>query len=291
MNQAGAKDGLGGELGAECGAEFGAELPPIARLVAVVSQLRHPESGCPWDLAQTPETLIPYILEEAYETVHAIRGGDRRAIAEELGDLFLQVVLQAQLAQEAGEFDLDTVAQGIAEKLIRRHPHVFGEAIAATPDAVHQQWEQIKAAEKGEDPASTDPPRLSAKFRRYAQTLPPLTAAMRISTQAAAAGFEWDHLEDVWDKFREELDELREAIASGDRHHQEEELGDLLFSLVQVARWQNLDPATALQRTNDKFAARMAAMEDLSDRPLTDCDLAELDRLWNLAKHQLRGTT
>lgn len=266
------------------------EIPPdvpaaLAELAAVVAQLRSPEGGCPWDLAQTPESLTPYVLEEAYETVEAIRSGDRRAVAEELGDLLLQVVLQAQIASEAGDFTLADVARGISQKLVRRHPHVFGDGQAATADEVRQTWEQIKAEEKGESLAETQ--RLSRKFRRYARTLPPLMAALKISTKAAAAGFEWDTLDEVWEKFHEELDELRAEIDAGDRDLQRAELGDLLFSLVQVARWQDLDPSEALQETNRKFVRRLEIMETLSDRPLTDCTLAELDALWNRAKAQL----
>ncbi|WP_448563043.1 nucleoside triphosphate pyrophosphohydrolase [Trichothermofontia sp.] len=258
-------------------------LAALQDLIQVVAQLRSP-TGCPWDREQTPQSLIPYILEEAYETVHALRSEDPAAIAEELGDLLLQVVLQAQIASEQGQFSLATVAEQITQKLIRRHPHVFGDRPLETADEVHQQWEQIKAAEKGE----SDRPRpLSTALQRYARTLPPLLAAEKISRKAAAAGFEWDCLADVWDKVHEELDELKQAVQSGSQVEQAAELGDLFFALVQIARWQQLDPMAALQGTNQRFIQRFALMETLSDRPLTDCTIVELEALWQQAKAQL----
>ncbi|MGD1938523.1 MAG: nucleoside triphosphate pyrophosphohydrolase [Cyanophyceae cyanobacterium] len=264
-----------------------AMLAAMERLIAVVAQLRSPEDGCPWDLAQTPESLTPYIIEEAYETVDAIKNGDRPAVAEELGDLLLQVVLQGQIAREAGDFDMTVIANGIADKLIRRHPHIFGDSNATSDDEVRQQWEAIKAQEKGETLEESQ--RLSRKLDRYGRSLPPLTGAMKISTKAAAAGFEWNSLEGVWEKFHEEVGELQEAIAQSDTEHQESELGDVLFSLIQVARWQKLDPAAALTKTNHKFVKRLRLMESMSDRPLEDHTLAELDDLWNRAKGQLRA--
>jgi len=260
-------------------------LTALKRLIDVVAQLRDPVRGCPWDLAQTPESLVPYILEEAYETVAAIRSGDRAETAEELGDLLLQVVLQAQLASEAGDFDLGQVANGIADKLVRRHPHVFGEAEATDAAAVHRQWEQIKAAEKGEP--IDQPPPLSAKLDRYVNRLPPLMAALKMSEKAAAAGFEWDSLEGVWEKFHEELAELQGAIAQGDPEHQASELGDLLFTVVQLARWQGIDPSAALHGTNQRFVQRLRMMEALSDRPLEQYSLETLEALWQKAKAQL----
>ncbi|MEM9244264.1 MAG: nucleoside triphosphate pyrophosphohydrolase [Cyanobacteria bacterium P01_F01_bin.153] len=264
-----------------------AMLAAMERLIEVVAQLRSPEGGCPWDLAQTPESLTPYIIEEAYETVDAIKNGDRHAIAEELGDLLLQVVLQGQIAREAGDFDMTEIADGIADKLIRRHPHIFGDSNATSTDEVRQQWEAIKAQEKGETLEESQ--RLSRKLDRYGRSLPPLTGAMKISTKAAAAGFEWDSLEGVWEKFHEEVGELKEAIAQSDAEHQESELGDVLFSLIQVARWQKLDPTAALTKTNHKFVKRLRLMESMSDRPLEDHTLAELDDLWNRAKANLRA--
>ncbi|WP_448570459.1 nucleoside triphosphate pyrophosphohydrolase [Trichothermofontia sp.] len=262
-------------------------LAALQDLIQVVAQLRSP-TGCPWDREQTPQSLIPYVLEEAYETVHALRSEDPAAIAEELGDLLLQVVLQAQIASEQGQFSLATVAAHITQKLIRRHPHVFGDRRVETAAEVHQQWEQIKAAEKGE---SDRPPLLSTTLQRYAQTLPPLLASEKISRKAAAAGFEWACLEDVWGKVHEELNELKQAVEHQSRAEQEAELGDLFFALIQIARWQHIDPMAALQGTNQRFIQRLARMERLSDRPLADCTIAELEALWQQAKAQLAQPT
>lgn len=254
----------------------------LLRLVAVVAQLRDPEQGCPWDREQTPISLIPYVLEEAYEVVHALRQGNPSAIAEELGDLLLQVVLQSQIASETQQFDLATVAEGISEKLIRRHPHVFGEAIAETPEAVQETWQAIKASEKGEASET-----LTRRLSRYAATLPPLTAALKISQRAAKAGFEWPNLAGVWDKFEEELAELKEALDSGDRDHAEAELGDLLFSLVNIARWCQLDPVAALQGTNDRFVARFQKVEAAAGQSLDSLGIEALEKLWQQAKREL----
>jgi XTP/dITP diphosphohydrolase len=256
-------------------------LEALQQLIDVVAQLRSPDGGCPWDLAQTPQTLIPYVIEEAYEVADALRRGDRIAIAEELGDLLLQVVLQAQIAREAGDFTLAEVARGITEKLIRRHPHVFGDSTAVTPEEVRQAWEQIKAAEKGETPT------LAAKLGRYARTLPPLTAAMKISQKAAAVGFEWEDIAGVWEKFHEELAEFQHALACESPERQEAELGDLLFAVVQLARWHDLDPSAGLQGTHDRFVQRFQYVEDCvrqGDRPLSDYTVAELNVFWQQAK-------
>jgi XTP/dITP diphosphohydrolase len=260
-------------------------LEALQQLIDVVAQLRSPVGGCPWDLAQTPETLIPYVIEEAYEVVEAIRSGDKKAIAEELGDLLLQVVLQAQIASEEGQFTLQEVAQGISQKLIRRHPHVFGDVQVQDAEEVHKNWEQIKAAEKGETAAEAQ--LLSRKFNRYARTLPPLMAGMKISQKAAAAGFEWDNVEGVWDKFNEELDEFRQALEEKDKAEQEAELGDLLFTLINIARWYDLEPSDALQGTNRRFIKRFAKMEAIADRPLGEYTLDELETLWQQVKVQL----
>ncbi|WP_392532065.1 nucleoside triphosphate pyrophosphohydrolase [Nostoc sp. C117] len=260
-------------------------LTALQELIEVVAKLRSPDGGCPWDLAQTPETLTPYVIEEAYEVVDAIKSGDKSAIAEELGDLLLQVVLQAQIASESGQFSLKEITQGISQKLIRRHPHVFGDVSVQSMDEVRQNWEQIKAAEKGEP--SPENQKLSAKLSRYGRTLPPLTAAMKISEKAAAVGFEWENIEGVWDKFHEELAEFQQALAEETPARQQAELGDLLFAVIQLARWHNLDPSAALQGTNQRFIQRLAKMETVVDRPLSDYSLDELETLWQQAKAQL----
>ncbi len=260
-------------------------LEALHQLIDVVAKLRSPQGGCPWDLAQTPQTLIPYVIEEAYEVVDAIHSGNKDALTEELGDLLLQVVLQAQIASETHQFSLQEVAQGITQKLIRRHPHVFGDVKVQNAEEVHQNWEQIKAAEKGETPAQAQ--LLSRKLTRYARTLPPLMAGMKISQKAAAAGFEWENVEGVWDKFNEELAEFKQALAQPDKVEQQAELGDLLFTLINIARWYKLDPSEALQGTNHRFIQRLSKMETVADRPLSDYTLDELETLWQQAKAQL----
>ncbi|HEY9675071.1 MAG TPA: nucleoside triphosphate pyrophosphohydrolase [Waterburya sp.] len=260
-------------------------LEALQQLIDVVAQLRSPNGGCPWDLAQTPQTLTPYVIEEAYEVVEAIRSGDKDAITEELGDLLLQVVLQAQIASEEGQFTLQEVAQGITQKLIRRHPHVFGDIEVRDAEEVHKNWEQIKAAEKGE--TSAEQQRLSRKLARYARTLPPLMAGMKISQKAATEGFEWENVEGVWEKFHEELAEFQQALEQKDKVEQQAELGDLLFTLINVARWYDLDPSEALQGTNHRFIQRLSKMEAVVDRPLSDYTLEELEALWQQAKARL----
>ena len=259
-------------------------LAALARLIDIVAQLRHPETGCPWDLEQTPESLIPYVIEEAYEVVDAIQVGEPQAIAEELGDLLLQVVLQAQIAKEAHAFDLETVANAISDKLVHRHPHVFGDLEVQDPETVHRNWERIKAEEKG---IRHEPHLLSPRLTKHRRSLPPLMAAAKISQKAAKAGFEWDNVNGVWDKFHEELDELREAIAAEPRENQEAELGDLLFTLVNIARWHDLDPAAALQGANRRFIARFEQVESLAEKPLSDYTPEELEAFWRQAKTKL----
>jgi XTP/dITP diphosphohydrolase len=258
----------------------------LQRLTDVVAQLRNPEGGCPWDLAQTPETLIPYIIEEAYETVDAIRQGEPDAIADELGDLLLQVVLQSQLASESQQFSLIEVTEGITAKLIRRHPHVFGELQVDSIEEVHTNWEKIKAAEKGETDSAEI---LSHKLQRYARRLPPLMAGLKLSEKAAAAGFEWPDMNGVWAKFYEELSEFQEALLKGDPVEQEAELGDLIFTLVNIARWCEIDPAAALHQTNLKLIERIRLIESKAEKPLSEYALEDLEQLWQAAKQQLKA--
>jgi XTP/dITP diphosphohydrolase len=263
-------------------------------LVAVVARLRDPESGCPWDLEQTHASLVPYVLEEAHELADAIRHGDDAHLAEELGDLLLQVVLHAQIASEAGRFDLEAVARGIRDKLIRRHPHVFAGAEAPDTAAVRASWEAIKAREQAQrEPAgaggSASP--LSDRLAGKVRGQPALTGAMTISRQAAGAGFEWDDLEGVWQKVHEELEELKQAAASGDKAHAQEELGDLLFTVVNVARWCGLDPEAGLAGTNRRFLQRFARVEQALDGRLEGRSLGELEALWRQAKAAIRAET
>jgi len=270
--------------------EVNQTLAALQELINVVAKLRFLRSaslspeGCPWDLAQTPSSLTPYVIEEAYEVVDAIQTGDKQAIAEELGDLLLQVVLQAQIASEAGDFSLQEVAEGIAKKLIRRHLHVFADVNAVSMEEVQKNWETIKAAEKGE---TLEEQKLSDKLNRYRRSLPPLNAAMKISEKAAKVGFEWNNVEEVWGKFHEELGEFQQALAEETKERQESELGDLLFAIIQVARWHKLDPSAGLQGTSQRFIQRVQKIETMIERPLTDYSLEELDALWQQAKAQL----
>jgi XTP/dITP diphosphohydrolase len=263
-------------------------LTELQRLIVVIAQLRNPEGGCPWDLAQTPQTLTPYVIEEAYEVVDAIQTGDTEHIAEELGDLLLQVVLQAQIFQDQGDFDLSDVAKGIADKMIRRHPHVFEPQAGAaeTPEAVKVQWEKIKAQEKAQTENSD---LLTPKLKRYARSMPPLSGAMKISKKAAKAGFEWDNTEQVWEKVAEEMAELKYALNHESKAAQEGELGDVIFSLIQIARWHGLDPAAALQGTNRRFVQRFEKVEAQADRPMNEYSAMELNAFWQKAKEQIAG--
>lgn len=267
---------------------YHAVLNAVQNLIEVVAKLRSPDGGCPWDLEQTPQTLIPYVIEEAYEVVDAIQSQDQKAIAEELGDLLLQVVLQAQIASEYGHFSLTEVAEGITDKLIRRHPHVFGDIDLETPEEVRQHWEEIKASEKGQSAAERA--LLSPKLNRYARNFPPLMASSKISQKAAKAGFEWKNIEGVWAKFEEELEEFKEALANQDQDHAATELGDLLFTIVNLARWYDLEPSQALQGTNKRFIKRFAQVESLAERPLNEYTLDELESFWQNAKIRIQNS-
>lgn len=258
-------------------------LAALQELIDVVAKLRSPDGGCPWDLAQTPESLTPYVIEEAYEVVEAIQSGDQDAIAEELGDLLLQVILQAQIAQEYGQFTLKEIAHGIAQKLIRRHPHVFSDVNVENIDEVRQNWENIKDNEKGE----TQPQKLSDKLSRYNRTFPPLIAGLKISEKAALAGLEWTNVDEVWAKLYEEIDEFKQAVAEETPERQQAELGDIIFALIQLARWYKLDPSIGLQGTNQRLIQRVQKMEAVINRPFTEYTIEELDQLWQAAKAQL----
>ena len=273
-------------------------LDALAELIAVVARLRDPEGGCPWDLEQTHASLVPYVLEEAHEVADAIHHGDDRHLAEELGDLLLQVMLHAQIAAEEQRFDLESIARGISAKLIRRHPHVFADGEAADSAAVKASWEAIKAAERAEQvertssASSAAAPSASSLSDRLASKVrgqPALAGAMTISKKAAAAGFEWDDMAGVWDKVHEELDELKEAVASGDKAHAQEELGDVLFTLVNVARWCGIDPEAGLAGTNRRFLDRFSRVEAALGGDLQGRSIRELEGLWQQAKAQIRA--
>jgi XTP/dITP diphosphohydrolase len=339
------------------GDQASGDLAALAELVAVVAQLRDPERGCPWDLQQTHSSLVPYLLEEAHELADAIRHGDDRQLAEELGDLLLQVVLHAQLARERGGFDLAQIAAGISAKLIRRHPHVFGadddpargdRGQTGSSEAVALRWQEIKALERQQ--LATSPPGhisdnqlapeqasanqasanqsqetggsaspLSDLLRAKVRGQPALAGAMAISRKAAAAGFEWDHIEGVWAKVHEELDELKEAVAELHQHsnqgqtsdaqfsdtqnsanqasqalihaqiHAQEELGDVIFTLVNVGRWCGLDPEAGLAGTNQRFLQRFSRVEAALSGDLQGKSIRELEAHWQRAKAAIRA--
>jgi len=254
------------------------------RLVEIMARLRAP-GGCPWDREQTFDTIKPYTLEETYEVLDAIDRRDWPHLAEELGDLMLQCVFYAQMAGEQGLFDIGESLQAINEKLVRRHPHVFAAGVADTPEEVKKRWDEIKADEKknkgeGEKLLLEGVPR----------SLPALVEAQQIASRAAGAGFDWDHVDQVFDKMHEELDELARARESGDQDEVEDELGDLLFVLVNVARFLKVDPEQALRKTNAKFRNRFGFVESrLRERGkrLTDSDIEEMEALWQRAKQEL----
>ena len=249
-------------------------------LVAVMARLRDPESGCPWDLAQTPQTLRKYVIEEAYEVVEAIEGGSPTKLAEELGDLLLQVVFHAQLARESGAFVLGDVTRAIVEKLIRRHPHVFGTVSVSGEDEVLKNWEQIKRGEPGyEDRVGI--------LDGIPPALPALMRALEVSKRVVKVGFEWPTVNEVLDKVEEEIKELRVEIASGETARAADELGDLLFTLVNVARHLKIDPEDALRRMTQRFAARFRHIERRAaetSRAVSDLSLEEMETLWQAAK-------
>ena len=230
------------------------------RLIEVMARLRHPTEGCPWDIEQDFDTIAPYTIEEAYEVADAIQQGDRGALREELGDLLLQVAYHARMAEEEGSFAYEDVAQGIADKMIRRHPHVFGDATVADADAQTANWEAQKAAERAAraDKEGTRPSALDG----VPVGMPALTRAEKLTKRAARVGFDWPHVDQVFDKMAEEIGELRHEIAEdAPRARLEDELGDLLFCMANLARHLKLDPEHALRAANAKFERRFRAVE------------------------------
>ncbi len=283
---------------------------PLTDLAAVMAALRTPKTGCPWDLEQTFETIAPYTIEEAYEVVDAIARGDKADLKEELGDLLLQVVYHARLAEEASAFNLDDVIGGITAKMIRRHPHVFGDEAARSAGAAKGFWEKIKADEKAEKAA--DRARLgsatiaqpSSALDDVPITMTALTRAVKLQAKAANVGFDWPDIGPVFEKVREEIAELEvelvDARPAGEVEMAgsaiEEEFGDLLFVMANLARHLRLDPEAALRRANDKFRRRFLAIEaELRRRGRSpkDSTLAEMDGIWNdvrAADKHKRGT-
>ena len=260
----------------------------IDLLLEVMAALRAPDGGCPWDFEQTFETIAPYTIEEAYEVAEAIRRGDRAALRDELGDLLLQVVFHAQMAREEGAFDFDSVARGIAEKMIRRHPHVFGSVPVAGVAAPTQAWEAHKAAER-EAAAAADGRRRPGALDGVALALPALLRAEKLQKRAARVGFDWPGVEPVFAQVLDEMAELRDAAGSEAAETTvPEELGDLLFACVNLARHLGVDAEAALRAANAKFAARFRYVEAAlaaAGHRADETDLAELNRLWEEAKH------
>ena len=252
---------------------------PLTRLRQVVHCLRAP-GGCPWDQEQTHESLIPHLLEEAYEAVEAIRSGDVEHTCEELGDILLQPILHAEIASETGAFDLDQMATVLADKLVRRHPHVFGETTADTSAAVLTQWDAIKRTEKG---GTTK----KGLLHNIGSGLPSLMRGQKLQKKAARVGFDWPDVEPVFEKIQEEVAEVKEALASGDSAALNEEIGDLLFSVVNLARKVGIEAEAALASTNDKFVKRFHQVEaqlEAKGIALTDATLEQMDAAWDAAK-------
>jgi MazG family protein len=246
------------------------------RLVSIMARLRAP-GGCPWDREQNFETIKPYLLEETYEVFDAIDQQDWAGLAEELGDLMLQAVFFAQMAAEEGKFRIDDSLDAISEKLVRRHPHVFGDGTAKTSDDVKRRWDEIKADEKKEK----GKPQLS-RLDSVPRKLPALVEAQQISSKAASVGFDWDNPGQVLEKLNEELRELAEARENGTPAELQGEIGDLLFVLVNLARFMKVDPEQALRKTNAKFRRRFAFVEGRATLPGASLD--EMEALWQEAK-------
>jgi ATP diphosphatase len=265
----------------------------ITRLLEIMAALRTPGTGCPWDLEQDFASIAPYTIEEAYEVADAIERGDLADLRDELGDLLLQVVFHAQIAEEQGAFAFPDVVEAITRKLIRRHPHVFGTIKDLSPEEVKRLWDSIKAEEKAERRAARERMGLPREAHEAGflggipTALPALTRAQKLTAKAAKVGFDWPEFMQVIDKIHEELEEVKDASSSGDRDKIEEEIGDLLFSVTNLARHFDIDPERALRRTNAKFERRFKAIEEAlkkQDRGLDDASLNEMEELWVAAK-------
>jgi ATP diphosphatase len=265
----------------------------IDRLLEIMAALRTPGTGCPWDLEQNFGTIAPYTIEEAYEVADAIARGDLGDLREELGDLLLQVVFHARMAQEQGAFDFGDVVSAITEKLIRRHPHVFGDGRGMTPQAVEGLWERIKAEERAHKVANGNPAAAAAgALAGVPVALPALTRALKLQDKAGKVGFDWNDPRAVLAKIREESDEIEAALDDGDTAQASAEVGDLLFAVVNLARHLGADPEAMLRATNQKFERRFAAIEqalaERGKRP-REATLAEMDELWNAVKRAEKG--
>ena len=249
------------------------KLQAFERILHIMDELR---AQCPWDKKQTIESLRPLTIEETYELSDAIIKRDMNLLKEELGDLLLHIVFYVKLGEEQGAFDMTTVINDLCEKLIRRHPHIYGDVKVDNEEQVKQNWEKLKMKEGRKSVMGGVP-----------ESLPALIKAWRIQDKAKQVGFEWDNIEDVWKKVDEELSELKEVAKDANADRMEDEFGDVLFSLVNYARFLNIDPETALERTNRKFLKRFRYIEEVATsrgKQLTDMTLGEMDAIWNEAK-------
>ncbi len=264
------------------------DLTRIDTLLRIMATLRSPDGGCPWDLEQTFATIAPYTIEEAYEVAEAIERGDMGELKDELGDLLFQVVFHAQMASEVGAFGFGDVVRAISEKMIRRHPHVFGNEDARTAGAVKGRWEDIKAEER----AAKGKPAQASLLDDVPLALPALARAVKLQARAARVGFDWPSTAEVLDKLNEEMLELSHEVAKGGDHDRlEDELGDLLFVYANLARHLKVDPEAALRRANAKFRRRFGYIEErlaAEGRKPEQSDLEEMDALWNAAKREER---
>jgi len=264
----------------------------ISRLIEIMAALRNPETGCPWDVEQDFESIKPYTLEEAYEVADAIERKDMDDLCDELGDLLLQVVFHARMAEEAGEFSFGDVVEAITRKMIRRHPHVFARSDADTPDAVKKQWDEIKQAEKRERAERRARRGMTEDFKAgflgsVQRSFPALTEALKLQERAAKVGFDWSAPEPILDKIEEEVDELRVALRDGDKSKVSDELGDLIFAVVNIGRHVKADPEQALRGTNTKFRRRFNHIETVLDAEGESLEAASLERMeeiWQAAK-------
>ncbi len=251
----------------------------VEDLVDIVEILRSPE-GCPWDREQDHKSIRRDFLEETYEVIEAINKNDKELLLEELGDVLLQVVFHTQIEREKGAFDLGEVADGICKKMIERHPHVFGEVKAETSDVVLENWDVIKKRTKNQKSQTESMLSVPREF-------PALMRADKVQKKAAKVGFDWDSIDGAFDKVQEELGELREAVKNGDQSNIHEELGDLLFSVVNVSRFVRVDSEEALTNSTDKFIDRFSKVEKMANEQgldMKETELSELDKLWDLAK-------
>ena len=256
----------------------------ISRLIEIMAALRTPGSGCPWDLEQTFESIAPYTLEEAYEVADAIARDDLAHLKDELGDLLLQVVFHARMAEEQGAFDFGGVVEAITTKLIRRHPHVFADEDGKTAEAVKGLWERIKAEERAERGEAAQ-----GALSGVPVALPALTRALKLQNKAGQVGFDWNDPRAVLAKIREEADEIEAALDAQDEAHAATEVGDLLFAVVNLARHLQADPEAILRATNGKFERRFAFIERAlaaQGKAPQDATLAEMDALWDAAKEE-----